>query len=110
VFNICGKTDIETAGAVLSMARLFAGNDSGLAHLAAAVDIPLVVLSGADDPKETSPLSANKKVIIKDHLDCISCVKNDCPKKNDEFMRCMKEITVSEVFDAIRDKLSSQIT
>jgi len=105
VFNICGKTNIETAGAALSMAKLFVGNDSGLAHLAAAVDIPLVVLSGADDPKETSPLSDKKSVIIKDHLDCISCVKNACPKKNDAFMRCMKEISVEEVFETAKTRL-----
>ena len=105
VINICGKTNIETAGAVLSMARLFVGNDSGLAHLAAAVDIPLVVLSGADRPRETSPLSDKKTVIIKDHLDCISCVKNYCPKKNDAYMRCMMEISVEEVFEAVKTRL-----
>lgn len=105
VFNICGKTNIETAGAVLSIARLFVGNDSGLAHLAAAVDTPLVVLSGADKPSETSPISDKKTVVIKNHLDCISCVKNDCPKKGDDYMRCMKEITVDEVLSAVTARL-----
>ncbi|PKK82105.1 MAG: lipopolysaccharide heptosyltransferase II [candidate division Zixibacteria bacterium HGW-Zixibacteria-1] len=105
VFNVCGKTNIETAGAVLSLAKLFIGNDSGLAHLAAAVDSPLVVLSGADDPAETSPISDKKTVIIRDQLECISCVKNFCSKKGDDYMRCMKEITVDEVFGAITARL-----
>jgi heptosyltransferase-2 len=100
ILNICGKTDIETAAAVLSMAVIFIGNDSGLAHLAAAVNVPLVVLSGADNPVQTSPAAPNKTVIIKDYLDCISCVKNHCPKRGDAFMKCMKEITVAEVYDA----------
>lgn len=100
IVNICGQTDIETAAAVLSMAKLFIGNDSGLAHLAAAVDIPLVVLSGADKPAETSPVSDKKTVIIRDNLDCISCIKNVCHKKGEAFMRCMKDITIDEVFSA----------
>ncbi|MFQ6008831.1 MAG: lipopolysaccharide heptosyltransferase II, partial [Candidatus Zixiibacteriota bacterium] len=57
VINIAGKTTLREAAAILSNARFFVGNDSGPAHLAAAVGIPLVVLSGADDPKESSPLS-----------------------------------------------------
>ena len=102
LINLCGKTDIETAAAILSRSRLFVGNDSGLAHLAAAAGIPLVVLSGADRPSETSPISEKKVVIIRDNLDCISCVKNICPKKDDAFMRCMKDISVDEVFQAAR--------
>ena len=100
IINLCGKTDIEAAAAILSLSRLFIGNDSGLAHLAAAVDTPLVVLSGADRPSETSPISEKKIILIKDNLDCISCVKNICPKKENDFMKCMKDISVVEVFDA----------
>jgi len=107
MINLCGKTDIETAAGVLSKAKLFIGNDSGLAHLAAAVNIPLVVLSGADRPSETSPLSDNKTVIIRENLDCISCVKNICPLKGEAFMRCMKEISVDEVFAATQSKIKN---
>lgn len=100
ILNLCGKTNIESAGAILSAASLFIGNDSGLAHLAAAVDTPLVVLSGADRPSETSPISTRKVVIIKDYLDCISCVKNKCLKRRQAFMKCMRDISVEEVYDA----------
>ena len=100
--NLCGKTPLMTAAAILSFARLFVGNDSGLAHLAGAVDCPLVVLSGPDDPEETSPMCEKKKVIIRD-IDCISCVKNVCSKSGIDFMRCMKLITVDEVFDAAKE-------
>ena len=102
IINLCGKTDLLSAAAILSFARLFIGNDSGLAHLAGAVGCPLVVLSGPDDPAETSPLCSRKEVIIKD-IDCISCVRNDCPKKGDDFMRCMTLISEDDVYEkAIR--------
>lgn len=106
IINLCGQTDLRTAGAVLSRAELFIGNDSGLAHLAGAVGIPVVVLSGADNPQETSPLAAKKTVIIKDNLECISCVKNYCPLSEDKYLQCMKQITVEEVFNAAAGYLS----
>jgi heptosyltransferase-2 len=99
IVNLCGLTGLMSAAAIISFARLFVGNDSGLAHVAAAVGCPLVVLSGPDDPEETSPVSAKKRVIIK-NIDCINCVRNVCPKRGEAFMRCMTLITVDEVFDA----------
>jgi len=102
VINLCGETDLRTAAAIASFARLFVGNDSGLAHLAGAVGCPLVVLAGADNPDETSPLCDHKRVIIKD-IECIRCVKNTCPRSGEAFMNCMKLITVDEVLSAARD-------
>jgi lipopolysaccharide heptosyltransferase II len=104
--NLCGKTKLRESGAVISNARLFIGNDSGAAHLAAAVGTPLVVLSGADNPKETSPQANVKRLIYKVELECISCVKNSCHLKGDETMQCMKKITVAEVQSAAQELLS----
>jgi lipopolysaccharide heptosyltransferase II len=99
-FNLCGQSDIGTASAIIGMSKLYIGNDSGLAHLAAAVGTPIVVLFGAGNPTETSPLTDKKTVIIKDDLECISCVKNDCRLTGKDFMQCMRLISVDEVFQA----------
>ncbi len=107
IVNLCGSTSIEAATALMTFSKLFVGNDSGLAHLAAATDIPLVVISGADRPQETSPISGKKTVIIKNRLGCISCVKNVCPKKGENFMRCMNDISVEEIFKASLNYLES---
>ena len=106
IVNLCGTTDIETAAGVLSKAVLFIGNDSGLAHLAGAVGVPLVVLSGADNPAETSPLASNKTVIIRSELECISCVKNKCLLAGERHMQCMKQITVDDVMLAAGEYLA----
>jgi len=103
VANLAGKTSLRELAAICSRAQVFVGNDSGPAHLAAAVGVPVVVLSGADDPKETSPIASRKRLIYLDHLECISCVKNKCPLKGDEFMRCMKEITVDQVCNSVAE-------
>ena len=99
VKNLAGKTSVREAAAVMSLARLFVGNDSGPAHLAAAVGIPIVVLSGADDPKSTSPMAARKGLIYREELECISCVKNKCPLKGEQQMQCMTLITLDRVTD-----------
>jgi len=87
------------------MSQVFVGNDSGPAHLAAAVGAKVVVLSGADDPQSTTPLATEKRLIFLENLDCISCVKNKCPLKNDQHMQCMKGISVEMVLDAVKDIL-----
>ncbi|MFZ5980817.1 MAG: glycosyltransferase family 9 protein, partial [Candidatus Zixiibacteriota bacterium] len=107
VINLAGKTTLRETAVLLSRARVFIGNDSGPAHLAAAAGVPIVVLSGADDPKETSPITSRKKLIYLENLECISCVKNKCPLKRDAFMGCMKGITVEMVLDGVREMLSN---
>lgn len=105
VINLAGRTNLRETAAILSRARFFVGNDSGPAHLAAAVGIPLVVLSGADDPNATSPISNQKHLIYKSDLDCIGCVKNKCPLKGDAMMACMTQISVESVVEAVESLL-----
>lgn len=106
--NLAGKTTLRESAAIISGGQLFVGNDSGAAHLASAVGTPLVVLSGADNPKETSPLTSRKRLIYNDSLECISCTKNDCPLAGDDNMKCMKEISVAEVCRAANELLETQ--
>ncbi len=99
--NLAGKTSIRESAAIMARAAFFVGNDSGPAHLAAAVDTPVVVLSGADDPQETSPLARQKRLIYHSELDCISCVKNKCPLNKERHMKCMTSISVADVLEGV---------
>lgn len=103
VINVAGKTSLRELAAIISRACVFVGNDSGPAHLAAAVGVPLVVLSGADDPAQTSPVTPHKRVLRRDQLECIACIKNKCPLSGEQFMLCMKEISVEQVADALTE-------
>ena len=105
VVNLSGRTSLRETAAIMSNSNIFIGNDSGPAHLAAAAGCPIVVLSGADDPKSTSPISRRKELLYLDHLECISCVKNKCPLKGDEFMQCMTGISVDMVMSAVDRQL-----
>jgi ADP-heptose:LPS heptosyltransferase len=55
VINLAGKTDLLQAAAVLSQARLLIGNDSGIGHIAAAVNIPTLTVFGPGDPARYHP-------------------------------------------------------
>lgn len=69
---------IETA-ALIELADLFIGADSGPAHLAAAVGTPCVVLfSGTNNPKQWKPWGA-RVAVVQHPVVCSPCHRQACP-------------------------------
>ncbi len=63
LLNLCGKTTLLQAAAILERAELFIGNDSGLGHLAAAVNTPTVTIFGPGDPTRYAPWGKNARYL-----------------------------------------------
>ncbi|MDP2922273.1 MAG: lipopolysaccharide heptosyltransferase II [Candidatus Omnitrophota bacterium] len=104
-YNLCGQTNLKELAALMEVMNLFTSNDSGPAHLAAAVGIPTIALFGPTSSKITSPRGKYVTIIKKDISCKIPCYKLDC--KNNI---CMTGITVDEVFLEAKRILSNTPT
>ena len=102
MINLAGETTLKEVVGLISECNLFISNDSGLMHLAGALNIPLIAVFGSTNPTTTSPVGRKSVVIYKD-VSCSPCLKETCPTD----FRCMDLIGVDDVYDAARILLKS---
>jgi heptosyltransferase-2 len=89
---LAGKTTLREAIYLISQCSLFISNDSGLMHIAGALNIPTIAIFGSTNPVTTSP-AGNKSIIVRQEVPCSPCLKKTCPTD----FRCMKLISVEDV-------------
>ncbi len=96
---LAGRTSLAEAVDLLSLTDAVVSNDSGLMHVAAALERPLVAVYGSTSPAFTPPLSARKR-IVRLGLDCSPCFKRECPLGHNN---CLKTLPPSLVSSALAE-------
>ncbi len=94
-----GKSSIMQLACLIKRCNAYVTGDSAPLHIAYAMKTPVVALFGPTDPRRHSILSA-KQVVIRKNITCSPCYKRHCRKHT-----CMEEITVEEVFEAVKKLL-----
>jgi heptosyltransferase-2 len=99
--DLSGRTNLGEAMALIDRCNAFVTNDSGLMHVAAALDTPLVAIFGPTDSTTTSPYSQSSR-IVRVPIECSPCLQPECPLGHHN---CMKRVSVDMVFDALQGML-----
>ncbi len=89
---------IGELGALIADAQLFVGNDSGPAHIAAAVKTPLVVLFGPASSQRWRPWRARAEV-VQNYFACNPCAMYTCEAFDEP--ECIRSISVEQVLGAV---------
>lgn len=96
IVNLVGKTSLMQTAALIKKAKAVVGGDTGNLHLAAALNIPAIMLMGPTDPNRNGPYKQMHNVILAGH-DCDGCWKRTCRKNID----CLSTITPNLVLKKI---------
>ena len=118
-----GELTLNGVTCLLSRAALYIGLDTAVSHLAATTGIPMVVLFGPTIAERWSPWNndvpvaqqcplprgtqrTGRMILVQKEWECVPCGKAGCDGKGGE-SRCITEIRIEEVLDAVRDLMGS---
>ncbi|MBF0160239.1 MAG: lipopolysaccharide heptosyltransferase II [Magnetococcales bacterium] len=99
VHNLAGQLSLAQSIALLSRADLVISNDSGLMHVAAALQRRLIALFGSSDPYHTPPLSDQATILYR-QLACSPCLRRDCRYGT---LHCLTEIRPETIITLLHD-------
>lgn len=99
--NLAGSTSLTQAFALIAGSRQVVTNDTGLMHVAAALNVAQVAIFGSSSPLHTPPLSDKAQVVwlkndpaYQPSLDCAPCYERSCPLGH---LRCLNDIQALQV-------------
>lgn len=104
--NLCGRTNLREAMVLIDRCRFFITNDSGLMHVAAALNKPQLAIIGPTDFIATGPSNPHSRIVrVPGACDLSPCLKVDCPIDH----RCMTRISVELVLEELQALLPGEM-
>lgn len=98
VDDLAGRTTLLEAAALLARCAVVVSNNSGLMHVAGALDRPLVVVYGSSSETMTPPTAPRAEILSLD-LPCRPCFQRTCPLGT---LACLEGISARPVFEAVQ--------
>lgn len=92
--NLAGATSLAELTGLLACCALLVSNDTGPAHIGAALGRPTLTLFGPTNEFETAPTGSRAELLRVDDIECARCMHRVCPIDH----RCMTRLTVEMVF------------
>ena len=92
--NLVNQTNLPQLAHVIKNACVVIGGDTGNVHLAAALNVPTIMLMG---PTDANRNGAYGQISIEVDRDCKGCWKRACPQNLD----CLEKISVAQVKEKI---------
>ena len=99
---------LQEVTALMARARLFIGNDSGIAHIAAAVETPSVVIFGSSNTAHWRPWANAPAEVVLEEMECQPCHGYFCEKFDEP--ECIKRVPVERVIAATERVLRESAT
>jgi heptosyltransferase-2 len=106
--NLCNDDDLFDTAVNMKQCKAIICNDSGLMHVATAVNVPVISIFGSTVTEfGFAPYRANAQIVQIESLKCRPCThigRDTCPKKN---FQCMLRVTPATVFRQLNHLLVS---
>jgi heptosyltransferase-2 len=102
VLDLTAQIPWSQSAAWLAGAKAVLANDSGLAHLGAAVGVPVVAVFGPTIPRHTAPRGPQVTVLRKEGLACLECQHWHCPLPDHP---CMTQVPAETLWAALQAHL-----
>jgi ADP-heptose:LPS heptosyltransferase len=104
--NIAGQFSLLETAACIASASLLLGPDTGILHLAAALETPTVALYAPTSALLVGPRSRTAKhEVLQESPTCKPCLAKKCPYLPSS---CMDQISVERVLQAMRNILEGE--
>ncbi|HYO64430.1 MAG TPA: glycosyltransferase family 9 protein [Pyrinomonadaceae bacterium] len=99
--RVVGFSDLTLPelNALASRARLFVGNDSGVAHVAAAFRVPSVVVFGSSNVAHWRPWTQAPAEVVREEMPCAPCPGYTCSQFHEP--ECIRRVSVARVAAAV---------